>query len=680
MATRARHRCVSGLLVAAATACWCGPLAGAENRSEESAADARLNRTVQFLASDELEGRGLGTKGIDAAAENIAEQFRVLGLKTELFDGAPFQKFTVAVKTELGPAERNTLAFSAPPEQPDEQRRIEFKLGTDFSPLAVGGSGELDAPLVFAGYGITAPKLGYDDYANIDAKGKIVVVLRHEPQQADPKSVFDGTADSEYAPIARKVSNAFEHGATAVLLVTDEAELEQRRRDYQDRLQQAVDELAKANEEFKKLENPTAEQIESHRKELERLGEQIRKRAEAAGADLDTVFSFRRAGDASSGRTIPVIHVRRSVIEPAIQGPLKKDLAAIERQIDQDLKPASADLPGWQAVGEVRIERVEATVKNVIGILPGEGPLANQAIVIGAHYDHLGRGDSNSLAPGSGEIHNGADDNASGVAAMLEIARQLATREKKLPRTVVFIAFTGEERGLLGSAQYVRDPVVPLDDTIAMLNLDMVGRLRDDKLVVYGVGTAGQWESLLNGLNEKYAFKLTRHPEGFGPSDQSSFYAKKIPVLHFFTGTHADYHKPSDDADKINVEGMRRIADMVAEAAVQLAEADGRPEYVEVQGRGQFAPAGDRPYFGSIPDFSQDHPGYALMGVSKGGPAEKAGIKAGDIIIQFGASRIGNLEDFDSALRKHSAGDRVPVVVHRGKEELRFEVTLEAAR
>jgi hypothetical protein len=318
--------------------------------------------------------------------------------------------------------------------------------------------------------------------------------------------------------------------------------------------------------------------------------------------------------------------------------------------------------------------------KNVIGVLEGEGPLADETIVIGAHYDHLGRGEPGSLDPGSHEIHHGADDNASGVAAILEIARQLAARDKKLPRRVVFIAFTGEERGLFGSAHYAKHPLYPLDKTIAMLNLDMVGRLSDDKLVVYGNGTAAEWDALLDGLSEKHPFKVTRHPEGYGPSDHSSFYAKQIPVLFFFTGTHREYHRPGDTFDTINVDGLRRVANLVTDAAVAIADTEARPTYKEVAGKSEFTKTGDRPYFGSIPDFSQEQPGYALMGVSKGGPAERAGIKGNDIIVRLGEYPIANLEDFDNALRKFKAGDRVIVLVKRGSEEQKFEVTLEPPR
>jgi Zn-dependent M28 family amino/carboxypeptidase len=320
----------------------------------------------------------------------------------------------------------------------------------------------------------------------------------------------------------------------------------------------------------------------------------------------------------------------------------------------------------------------------VIAVLEGEGPMAEETIVVGAHYDHLGRGESGSLAIGSKEIHNGADDNGSGTAALLEVTRQLADREKKLPRRVVFIAFTGEERGLLGSGHYVHHPLFPIENTVAMLNMDMVGRMKDDELVVYGTGTAKSFDGLIDELNERRGFKIKREAGGFGPSDHSSFYARKIPVLHFFTGLHNDYHRPSDDANKLNVPGIRRVSEMVAEAVVSIAEAEQRPEYHQTQReslRPGDRPAGDRPYFGSIPNLAGgEEEGYAIQGVGNDSPAQKAGLQAGDVIIRLGKNKIGNLADFDSALRKYKADDKVPVIVRRDGKEVKLEVVLEAPR
>ena len=219
-----------------------------------------------------------------------------------------------------------------------------------------------------------------------------------------------------------------------------------------------------------------------------------------------------------------------------------------------------------------------------------------------------------------------------------------------------------------------------MDKTVAMLNMDMVGRLDDNKLIIQGADTAKAFEPIVDDLNKTYEFKITKKPGGFGPSDHSSFYARKVPVMHFFTGTHADYHKPSDDSDKVNVPGMRRIAGMVADATIALAEADKAPEYVEVERPQTVGPSGDRPYFGSIPYFAQSEPGYALQAVAKGSPAEKAGIKGGDVIVKLGDAKIGNLEDFDAALRKYKAGDKVPLVVKRDGEEVKLEVILDPPR
>lgn len=633
-----------------------------------------MSQSLEYLASEELEGRGLGTKGIDLAADYIAEQFRQMGLNVKAYNGTPFHEFKLTISTQLGPDDQNTLTLVNP-----EGTEEKLKLKDDYSPLALGGAGKFDAPLVFVGYGITAPKLGYDDYENIDVKDKVVIVLRHEPQQNNPHSAFNGTAESSHSAITRKISNAYEHGAAAVLLVTDEVEVKDKLDRAQKRLQRWIDELSKAHEEFGKITAPTRKQVDDYQQRVERLGKQIQEQAKGIARDFDSVPRFTRGGEGAEGRRIPVIHVRRAVIDPILKSSMGLSLSEVEKKMDTGPTPQSAELKGWKAQGQASIERVETDAKNVVAVLEGEGPRADETIVIGAHYDHLGRGQTGSLAPKSGDIHYGADDNGSGTAALLEIARQLSSRGKKLPRRIVFIAFTGEERGLLGSARYVRDPLFPLDKTIAMLNLDMVGRLKDNKLVIYGTGTAEEWDKLIDDLNEGYGFDITRHTDGYGRSDHASFYAKEIPVLHYFTGTHEDYHRPTDTADRINVEGMRRIVDFVIDTAVAVAEADERPTYREGQVSPQFR-GGDRPYFGSIPDFSQDRPGYALTGVTKGGPAEKAGIKAGDIIIQLGESRIGNLEDFDSALRKFSAGDRVTVTVKRGDEEKKFEVTLEAPK
>jgi Peptidase family M28/PDZ domain len=646
---------------------------------DASAVEARLANAAKYLSSDELEGRGVGTHGIDLAADYIAGQFREIGLETELFDGGPFQKFKMTTGASLG--EPNELAFVGPGDD-GKPRRIELKLGKDFNPLAIGGSGKFDLPLVFVGYGITGKKENYDDYAGVDVQGKAVIILRHEPQQANPHSVFDGTDVSRHAPFRSKISNAFQHGAAVVIFCTDEFEIQKKIDALRKRWQAAVDEIADASAKFKSLEKPTADDRNKHEAKINRLADDVKRYANELAEAQDPLLPFDGAGnDSTEGRRFPVLACARGKLDQVVQAALGTTLAELEAGIDKGPTPHSRELAGWKAVGEAAVDRQETEVKNVIGVLSGEGPHAQETIVVGAHYDHLGFGGPGSAAPGVHEIHNGADDNASGTTVIIEVARQLAHRDKKPSRRVVFIAFTGEERGLIGSARYVRNPLWPLDDTVAMINLDMVGRLRDDKLIVHGTGTGEGFDELVDRIAKQHDFKITKKPGGFGPSDHSSFYGAKVPVLFFFTGSHTDYHRPSDDFEKLNIGGMRRVGEMVTDVVLELAEADRRPAYKEVKGiEDMIRSGGDRPYFGSIPDFAQDQPGYALTGVSKGGPADRAGLKGGDIIIQFGDSKIGNLEDFDSALRQHAAGDKVPVTIKRGTEQVKVEVTLDPPR
>ncbi len=357
---------------------------------------------------------------------------------------------------------------------------------------------------------------------------------------------------------------------------------------------------------------------------------------------------------------------------------LGKSLATIEAEIDRDLKPQSQELTPWQVRGEASIEQQQAEVKNVIAVLEGEGPLAEETIVIGAHYDHVGLGGPGSLAPWTKEVHNGADDNASGTAALLETAERLVASGKKPRRRIVFMAFTAEERGLIGSAYYCRHPRFPLDKTIAMINMDMVGRLVDDKLIVYGTGTATEFDPLIDAAGPRFGFQTTKHEGGFGPSDHSSFYAQKIPVLHLFTGNHNDYHRPSDDFDKLNIPGMRRVVDYLVHLVQEIDSSETPPHYLEVKkiehiGSGD----GERPYLGSIPDYADEGAeGLKIMGVQPEGPAAKAGIEAGDLIIGFGESKITGIEDYDSALRKYKPGDRVKVKLLRGEKEIELDVVL----
>ena len=307
--------------------------------------------------------------------------------------------------------------------------------------------------------------------------------------------------------------------------------------------------------------------------------------------------------------------------------------------------------------------------RNVIGIVRGSDPaLRDEVVVIGAHYDHLGRGGAFALDPDStGAVHNGADDNASGTAALIEIASRVARRPP--PRSVAFIAFGGEELGLLGSAHYVREAGNSAR-TIAMLNLDMVGRLRNDRLVVYGTGSAVELQPLLDSLNRSAGFELALRPDGYGPSDQSSFYAAGVPVLHFFTNVHEDYHRSTDDWQKIDAAGLERVAAFAADVATSIASRPARLTFVALpvtaHGGSATGTGGYGAYLGTVPDMSGTESGVRLAGVRAGSPAEKAGLKADDVITKIGDYEVPDLEAMTTALRSHKPGDTVSIVVRRG--------------
>lgn len=318
--------------------------------------------------------------------------------------------------------------------------------------------------------------------------------------------------------------------------------------------------------------------------------------------------------------------------------------------------------------------------RNVIAIVPGHDPaLRNETVIVGAHYDHLGLGGFGALdAPDStGQVHNGADDNASGTAALLAIAQRIEAHPTA--RTVVFIAFSGEELGLLGSDWYVKHPLYPLAATEAMINLDMVGRLTNDKLIVYGTGTATEFPALLDSLNWYARFDLRPQPEGYGPSDQTSFYAAKIPVLHLFTDLHGDYHRSTDDWDKINAQGLVRVADFAAAIVTALGNRPGRLTFVDVPPptpKGGAATSGYGAYLGTIPDMaSGESGGVRIQGVSKGSPAEAAGLQGGDLIVRIGDYDTPNLQEMTGALRAYKPGDKAVIVVQRNGAEKKFDVT-----
>jgi hypothetical protein len=332
---------------------------------------------------------------------------------------------------------------------------------------------------------------------------------------------------------------------------------------------------------------------------------------------------------------------------------------------------------------DAEVEPAFSEARNVVALLPGSDPaLADEVVIIGAHYDHLGYGGAGSLDPDAREIHNGADDNASGTAGLLEAARILSDANPARP--IVFIAFSGEERGLVGSAHFVAEPTTPIESAVAMINMDMVGRLRDNTATVFGMATAAEWEELVTSINQRQSepLNLVYLPDGYGNSDHSSFYGAGMPVLHFFTNTHSEYHRPEDDWETINGPGLDRVAALAADIAQELA---GSPEAVEpvlltlVEAPQPEPSEGGRgygPYFGSVPDMGYTGFGVRLSGVREGAPAAAAGLQAGDVIVAFGGQEVGDLYQYTYALRDMKPGDAVDVIVERDGRRVTLQAVL----
>ncbi len=350
----------------------------------------------------------------------------------------------------------------------------------------------------------------------------------------------------------------------------------------------------------------------------------------------------------------------------------------MQKQIDSTKVPQSFIFEKTQAVFTTTITKVMSTAQNVVGYLEGNDPgLKDEYIVVGGHHDHLGWGGEGSLAPDTVAIHPGADDNGSGTAGVLELGRYFSAAKGHLHRSILFTTFSGEEEGLLGSAYFVKHPPRPLTDAIAMINLDMIGRMKDSVVSIGGMGTSPIWNDIIPKFNEPHLLNIKPNNDGYGPSDHSSFYGKNIPVLFFFTSLHEDYHRPSDRADRINYEGEKKILQFVTRIIDTLDVMPTRPQFVKVQSS---SPQETRSYkvtLGVIPDFSETDIGMKITGVRPGGPAAKAGLEGGDVIIKLGGKAIKNIYDYTYMLGEFKAGDEVEVVVKRKGEEKLFKVQFE---
>jgi peptidase M28-like protein/PDZ domain-containing protein/PA domain-containing protein len=553
---------------------------------------------VKTLSDPAMEGRASGTPGAARAAAHIAAAFKAAGLTPAGEAGTYMQSFSVPTGLRLGPA--NALAVAAP-----AARR--FDLGTDFTPLSVSADGALTADLVFVGYGISAPELGYDDYAGIDVRGKVVLMMTREPRAQDPASPFRRDETQHYAGREHKLINARQHGAAAVLIVA----------------------------------HPRGEQT----------------RLPVLGAEGQSLGVLAAAVSSAAAETL--------------MAPMRTGLGDVADAIDRALAPRSAPVAGVKVRVEVNVIRERGTALNVVGVLRGTDPaLREQAIVIGAHYDHLGHGAETSLAPDQhGHVHPGADDNASGVAVVMALARAFAAAGGA-PRTLVFVAFSGEELGLLGSGEYVRRPAVPIDRTVLMVNLDMVGRLREGRLHIGGIDSGTGLRPIVMEATRDLSLALELPASPFGPSDHVSFYTAGCPVLFFFTGVHGDYHRPTDTWDRINASGLATVGTVVSRVVRTVASEPKAPAYVKLDappsgraGRGYGA------FFGVVPSFADGAPGVMITGVRPDSPAERAGVRAGDVIVKFAGVEVKTLEDLTFVLRGRRPGDEVQVVVLRDGRE-----------
>uniref|UniRef100_A0A7C4QLT3 M20/M25/M40 family metallo-hydrolase n=1 Tax=Schlesneria paludicola TaxID=360056 RepID=A0A7C4QLT3_9PLAN len=607
------------------------PARRVELSMDDAAVDARLLKDATYLASDELEGRGVRTKGLELASEYIAREFAAAGLDTAHYNGTPFHEFRLHAAGDKGSVQELTLKL------PNGDTHT-LTAGADYTSLMVSPKGAFELPVVFAGYGITDPEFDYDDYAGLNASGKAVIVLRHEPHRpgvTDHKGAGEPGERKIRKPalLMTKIRNAIAHGAAAVILVTD-------LREYRKQLPADVPE-----------------------------GEAVPETPETL---LDVEFN-RTVGT----ETLPVVHCRRRLVEQWLRATVDRELSDIEEHIEKTLQPRSFDLPGLTVAARVAVSRNGWTLRNVVATLSGSGKLADEALVVGAHYDHLGRGGWGSLASrDSDAIHNGADDNASGTAVLLEVARQLAASPKPLNRRIVFVAFSAEELGLIGSRRYVNSPLVPLSQTIAMLNLDMVGRLRNEKLTVYGTGTAVEWPLWLAEAAAPHNLLIIPRPSGFGPSDHASFYDRGIPVLHFFTGFHPEYHRPGDDTHLLNIGGMRRISRMMTDLVRLIDAHPARPRMTAVDEASILANLGevgtsmarDRdngPRLGVILDSAELPEGVRIRQLLKFSPAEQAGLRPGDVILKLNGEPIRSIEQLQKVISQQESGQPIKLEFDR---------------
>ncbi len=571
---------------------------------------------VRTLASERFGGRLAGSDGERLAADFIVDQLKAVGVRP-LPGHADFRlpfEFTAGTRDggstlQLKPA---ASAFAAP---------------RDVRALSFSDNGDVDGDVVFVGYGIVVPEsqdFGYDSYATLDVKDKVVLALRYFPEQADQKT--KGIL-ARYADLRYKAMAARQHGAKAMVVVTGPA-------------------------------SPNA--------------------GELAPMTFDTALA---------GSGIVAVTATASVADAMFrQSNLGKTLADAQKALDSgNPHVAGFSLPHVSAHIHAAVVREKRVGNNVVGYLPATMPTGGVAkpwVAIGAHYDHLGHGEAGNTLAEKGDAaktHYGADDNASGSAAVIAIAAALAKQPRH--RNLLVALWSGEELGLIGSTAFSKEPPIAMDDLEAYLNFDMVGRMQDNKLTIQATGTSPAWGRLLEQTNIQAGFDLMLQADPYQPTDVATFNSAGVPSLAFFTGTHADYHKPSDTADKVDYEDLDRIVGFAAAIATRLEAAAEPPQFTKVEqptqsGAGR---AGVRVFTGTIPDYSTEVKGLLLSGVIGGGPAEQAGLQKGDVIIEIAGQTIANIYDYTYALDVLKIGEPTKVVYLR-KGERRETMLTPAAR
>ncbi|MFO0794733.1 MAG: M28 family peptidase [Candidatus Brocadiaceae bacterium] len=590
--------------------------------------EADLRAEVGYLASDELEGRLTGTKGARMSANYIADYFQKIGLKPQGDKGSYCQEFPFIAGTKIIPDQNHLCIIK----EAADKEVIQLEVNRDFVPLALTSNGEAEGQVVFAGYGLSVPGTegkSYDSYAGIDVKDKIVLVLNHVPEKVDTQRHLEF---SRYSGLRYKAMLAREHGAKALLVINGP------------KSQGAGELIALSSDKESANSGIIAASI--------------------SGKAAEAIF-------AGSAQRLDIIQSRLDVEEPRIEG-------------------GGFELPNVRIKISAAIEQVKDKDRNVLGILPpAQDNESAEYVMVGAHYDHIGHGGADSLAREGekGQVHNGADDNASGVSTILELAAFLAEERVKNPqlfkRGVIFALWSGEELGFLGSSYFADHPTVPLKNAIAYINYDMVGRLRDNTLILEGIGSSNTWGRLIEKNNVSAGFNLKLLSDPYLPTDVTAFYPKGIPVIHFFTGVHEDYNRPTDDAETLNYEGMTRIAQFSKSMIVDLIKNPERPDYVKVAQPGEASgkKVARKSYWGTVPDFAYEgKEGVRIANVKQGGPAEKAGMKSGDIVVEIAGKKITNIYDYNYMMDSAGIGQPVEIIVLRDGKRETLSITPEARK